>query len=526
MNEITEDARRRAEAMFERKEPLQGQYLAPGFDMDAYLTEYGVPYRKEANGESIKYIVQCPFNEDHKGKDAAVIVQADGARGFHCFHDGCSDKHWQDFKKVISGSDDLSRFYGNGKKKPEQKRQDKDIDPWQFLVIGRELQARESKIEWAVQDILPKGGITTLNGRGGIGKTTLLLGMANAVSKGELFLGRLTLQMPVYFTDFENPEAIVIDRARNLNITDVYFWLQSFDFPPPRIDSDEYTLYKKLPPGLLIFDSLRASQMGDENSSKDMAFAMQRYKELRDYGHTIILIHHTMKANEQSFRGSMAILDLADHILSFFPVRQMGDETAVEGDDLDDMTFYLGTREKTRFAQVKLYLRRANGRFEIAGNPDDEKIERMRLILVSRGPLVQKDFIKLTKDELGYSKALTLRLLKKGESNIWEIKKGEKNSSLYQLSSYSPLYRGVKTGKQESGVFTGLSGSPIHNVSQVIGMSKFSSSPNAAKKTGKQAIKSDPRYLDGVAHFLAQGLSQDDAESRTLEVFEEQGWVQ
>jgi RecA-family ATPase len=240
-------------------------------------------------------------------------------------------------------------------------RQDKEIDPLPYLKTGAELQAMEITIEWIVQDVIPRRGIITFTGKGGLGKTTFLLDMAAAVSVGVPFLGRTTIKTPVYYVDFENPLPITVDRARTLNITDVRFWLQGLDFPPPRIDSDGYDLYKKLPPGLIIFDSLRASQMGDENSSKDMALAMQRYKELRDYGHTVILIHHTQKANEQSFRGSMAILDLADHVLSFFPVRKPGDDTAIEGDDLDHMTFYLGTREKTRFSPVKLYVRRAGG---------------------------------------------------------------------------------------------------------------------------------------------------------------------
>jgi hypothetical protein len=350
--------------------------------------------------------------------------------------------------------------------------------------------------------------------------------MASAISKGQLFLGRQTLQLPVYYIDFENPEAIVIDRSRILNITEVLFWLQTSSFPPPRIDSDGYEVYKRLPPGLLIFDSLRASQSGDENSSKDMAFAMQRYKELRDYGHTIILIHHTMKANEQSFRGSMAILDLADHVLSFFPVRKPGDDTAIEGDDLNNMTFFFGTREKTRFAQVKLYMKRANGRFEIAGHPDDEKLEDISALLFGKGQMKQQDIQRLIKDEMGIGKDAALHLLKLGaERELWKVEKGKNNSNLFSSFRVSSPKGEEENPQTESGQFFEKTKTAVSIQPQLSECTGFSGVPSAAQKTRKQAIEADPRYLDGVALFLNQGLSQDEAEQRTWETFKEKGWV-
>lgn len=324
----------------------------------------------------------------------------------------------------------------------------------QYLKTGTQLQAMDVSIEWAIEGVLPKNAITIVAGKGGIGKTMLLLDMADSVSKGVPFLDRPTIKMPVYFGDFENPVPVTADRARTLNVTDVLFWLQGFEYPPPRIDSNNYGMWKMLPPGLVIIDSLRASQMGDENSSKDMAFVMQRYKELRDYGHTLEIIHHTIKANEMSFRGSMAILDLADHVLSFFPVRRPGDDTPIEGDDLNTMTFYLGTREKTRFSQVKMYVRRANGRFEIAEHPDDGKLSDMVSLLREHGQLKQQEFLKAINDQLGIGNNAGRRLLRTGtQREIWKITRGEKNSCLYQFVCYPPINRGDKTDKQDSGSF-------------------------------------------------------------------------
>lgn len=303
--QISPEAIEKTRAMFPAKEEARPPKAGSGngrVDIEAYLEHYQVPYRKKANGSGVIYVLLngCLFDSSHTKNEASIIQQADGKLLYQCFHDSCRGHTFKEARKLISGDDSLAPFMEGGQKRAEEKPRDKRAaDPMACLITGAELQKLEINVEWLVPDVLPARSLTTLTGRGGIGKTTLLLVITDAVSKGELFLGRQTIKTPVYYIDFENPLPVVIDRARTLNITDVCFWLQGFESPPPRIDSDGYEAYKRLPPGLLIFDSLRASQMGDENSSRDMALAMQRYKELRDYGHTIILIHHTQKANEQ-----------------------------------------------------------------------------------------------------------------------------------------------------------------------------------------------------------------------------------
>lgn len=142
----------------------------------------------------------------------------------------------------------------------------------------------------------------------------------------------------------------------------------------------------------------------------------------------------------------MAILDLADHVLSFFPVRKPGDDTPAEGDDLDAMTFFLGTREKTRFSPVKLYLRRAGGRFDIAGHPDDERVQAIAEVLAAK-ELTKTDFLKTIKRECGFGKDLAGRLLKVGESRgVWEsVPAGKNNATVYRLrlvGGGTPPYKG------------------------------------------------------------------------------------
>jgi len=80
--------------------PPSGQRTRSAFDLQTWLTEHNVPVRdKVVSGGTVKYILDCcPFNSDHRNKDAAVFEQADGSVGFKCFHASCADKHWREFR--------------------------------------------------------------------------------------------------------------------------------------------------------------------------------------------------------------------------------------------------------------------------------------------------------------------------------------------------------------------------------------------------------------------------------------------
>jgi hypothetical protein len=120
------------------------------------------------------------------------------------------------------------------------------------LKKGKDLQKLDIEVEWLIENILPKQSITLLHGRGGIGKTYLSLLIGEAVATGGFLFGQATKKAPVYYIDLENSFPVLVDRVKNLKIEEIYFWHISGDTPPPKIDSDDWTVYKdKLPPGLL-----------------------------------------------------------------------------------------------------------------------------------------------------------------------------------------------------------------------------------------------------------------------------------
>lgn len=312
------------------------------------------------------------------------------------------------------------------------------IEPYSYLKKGSDLQLLECTIEWAVDRLLPKQSIILLHGRGGIGKTWLSLIMADSISKAIPFMGLDVQRMPVVFTDFENSLPVLVDRVKKIGIEDVLFWHNANEIlRPPKIDMKEWILYKALPSGsLLVFDTLRASQGQDENDSQKMAFVMSRLKELRDMGFTILLLHHSPKGNDRTYKGSTAIIDLADHVLSLHKVRKANPE----GEEVDDMEddyncyYRLGTKDKTRYEPFHIFMTfdREKG-FIKASDPDDEDLQAIHSILEDKKALNQKQIFDILKEELDIkSKGKVINLLRKGEGKYWTSHR-VKNAVYYEI---------------------------------------------------------------------------------------------
>jgi hypothetical protein len=306
------------------------------------------------------------------------------------------------------------------------------LETWNHI---REL---EVEVAWIVDRLIPKESITILFGKGGIGKTWLVMDIARCIGCGADYLGYKAQKVPVIFIDFENPLAVLNTRTQRLGEAEgVHFWRMGNELKPPMLDSPEWEQYKELPKGaVLIFDTLRASQVGDENDSRAMAKVMNQMKELRDLGFTIILLHHTAKNTDNVSKGSTAIVDLADHILGLTKVRQKEDghdnvvDDGAEGFDAEAV-YYFGNYQKTRFEPHGIHLTLNPDRgFELAPDPEEETLKKMHQILQDSGPLLKTAFtIECNSLGLGIKKLRSL--VGKGVGKFWNIAAGgTKNAQL------------------------------------------------------------------------------------------------
>ncbi|MFH0773891.1 MAG: AAA family ATPase [bacterium] len=391
---------------------------------------------------------KAEYSEHFRGKKVAIIPDNDKPGRDHALQVARSLRGIAKSVKILElpslpEKGDVSDWLALGHSKEELIEIIKTTHEWipeepksllDSLLRWNDILSLDVRTEYLLENLIPKGSITLLFGRGGIGKTSVAMQIAHRVAEGLPFGNLQTIKIPVYFVDFENPLAILKERVGKIGRSDnLYVWHISNEIlQPPRLDSKEWELYKELPPGLLVFDTLRASHLSDENDSKPMALIMARLKELREKGFTIFLLHHTPKGNEGIFKGSTAILDLADHVLGLEEIKE---SDSVEF-DINNL-YRLGVRIKTRYDPHHIFLRfnpNIKG-FEIAKDPDTEKIEAIYEILKeSPEGLKQKEFKEKVKNELDLTESQIRKLLKKGENIAWDIQKGgEKKRALIYI---------------------------------------------------------------------------------------------
>lgn len=84
----------------EQKPEKYNNYNPKQFDIEDWMFQHGLHWQSKKSGsEYTKYILdECPFDSNHKAPDACITIGKSGALGFHCFHDHCQGKTWQDVR--------------------------------------------------------------------------------------------------------------------------------------------------------------------------------------------------------------------------------------------------------------------------------------------------------------------------------------------------------------------------------------------------------------------------------------------
>lgn len=171
---------------------------------------------------------------------------------------------------------------------------------------------------WLIETFIPEAQVMMISGPPGGGKSTLALAMAGAISSGSKFAGFKTRQAPVLYLDRENPQIIAQGRVKQQGIvTDerFYYWGNWVKVDGGRaeapVPSDPKVLQfvQEAPvKPLIIVDSMTAFYKGDENDSVKIRAFLHQARSLADAGATVLLIHHSGKAESaQEYRGSSDI---------------------------------------------------------------------------------------------------------------------------------------------------------------------------------------------------------------------------
>jgi len=163
------------------------RYGADRFDIDDFIIKHGIPVKersKYAGGE--KYVLEhCLFDHTHTGKDAAIFKLDNGAIGYKCFHNSCSNYKWQDVRKMFEPgayeySSHKNKSYGVVPVVKKAQLEDKgekflemsnihDVDRSNIVYIRSHFDELDKKIIGFM-----KGELSIWTGNSSSGKSTLL----------------------------------------------------------------------------------------------------------------------------------------------------------------------------------------------------------------------------------------------------------------------------------------------------------------------------------------------------------------
>ena len=178
----------------EEKAQKYNNYRPREFDLESWLERYGLVYTKAGFSGGTKYILDhCPFDSNHKGKDAVIFQSNDGKIGFNCFHNSCADKKWRDVRLMFEPDayekkqqEYEKRIYAKSRIPETKQVKAKDGDPI-FLTAKDVLNAplqEEHFIRTGTTEIdrrlrgLKLGAVSVVSGLRGSAKRTWLSGLA------------------------------------------------------------------------------------------------------------------------------------------------------------------------------------------------------------------------------------------------------------------------------------------------------------------------------------------------------------
>lgn len=201
-------------------------YNPSEFDIEEWLSKYGLTYRKAPFKDGTKYVLdECPFDHNHKAPDSMVTVSSMGALGFKCLHNSCQDKHWRELRLLFEPDayeySDADRridegYLSHNRDKDIKITAREDIKLPMFINAKDILTDEEPDAEYIKSGInvidkklkgLQKGKVSLLSGLRGAAKSTILgqiilncieHGQTSIVYSGELakknFLNWLCMQ--------------------------------------------------------------------------------------------------------------------------------------------------------------------------------------------------------------------------------------------------------------------------------------------------------------------------------------------
>lgn len=186
-------------------------------------------------------------------------------------------------------------------------------------------------IEWMIESIIRKGGITVFGGAAGSMKSWFAMYISVCLSQEVKILNQFDVKKSnILYIDEENGDIVMLNRFMSLikgmkiepsALNNIHLSV----FNNFKLDNEEVIgkleyIIKNHQPDLIIFDSMVRCMEGEEDKSKDVRLIFDHLKEIfNKHGTSFVLLHHTAKHMKglNALRGSGDFAGMADIVMMF-----------------------------------------------------------------------------------------------------------------------------------------------------------------------------------------------------------------
>ena len=203
-----------------------------------------------------------------------------------------------------------------------------------FELIDAHVFAVLEPSQWMIKNVLPKAELIMLYGESGSGKSFMVLDMAMAVARGQVWRGNKVKQGRVVYIAAEAAKSfrkrvLAYGRHNDLDLAEVAEFKVIASAPNLLKELDAAALVASIGKAdLVIVDTFAQSTPGgNENSGEDMGMALANCKTIsKRTGATVLVVHHSGKDASKGARGWSGLRAAAD---AEFELLRSGDARAL-----------------------------------------------------------------------------------------------------------------------------------------------------------------------------------------------------
>ncbi|MFH1922713.1 MAG: AAA family ATPase [Planctomycetota bacterium] len=299
----------------------------PRIDVARYLADKGFKCNpKVENGRTMFILDRCIFDENHGSRNEASIIQnSRGLTTYHCMHDSCQARRWQDVVQTLGPLEgqhfdppkrnQTKASGGSSEGSAGEGQTEADAEPPRFteLLTSAEFAKADFRREFLIRGVMVAGQPGVVGGRSKALKTTIAADMVVSLGTGTPFLGKFpTKKCTAAFWSGESGAAVIQETAgriaagRGIDLAECsVFW--GFSLPKlSQADHLEALMHVIQEHGIevLFVDPLYLSLLSAEDAGRGsdlffMGSRLQAVGELAtDLGITFYVLHHFRKTGQ------------------------------------------------------------------------------------------------------------------------------------------------------------------------------------------------------------------------------------